>query len=318
MPDHYLAFWNLENLFDISTSPRRSDKLKRVLGSELRGWTTRVLNRKIHQLASVLTRMNQGKGPDILCVCEVENRYVMELLVDAVAALSRNYAIESHDMSDNRGIDVGFIYDANRFAAEGQWSHFIVKRHATRDLFQVNFRTRTGKLLILIGNHWPARSSGQYDSEPYRIIAGETLAYWHERIRELKGRHAAVVALGDFNDEPFNRSLMEYARAVKTGGQVTRARSAKFLNLMWDILGKGGFTYDYGGNLNLLDQFLVSGGLLTGKSGIRVLTETVDIIRFPGMTNANGIPIRFGRGENPNISGFSDHLPIGVHLRESE
>jgi len=39
MPKHHIAFWNLENLFDIQDSPRRSEKLQRTLGNELKGWT---------------------------------------------------------------------------------------------------------------------------------------------------------------------------------------------------------------------------------------------------------------------------------------
>lgn len=62
MPDYYVAFWNLENLFDINNSPRRSEKLQRTLKSELSKWTTPVLNRKIQQLASIIRQMNQGRG----------------------------------------------------------------------------------------------------------------------------------------------------------------------------------------------------------------------------------------------------------------
>ena len=36
---YQIAFWNLENLFDIENSPRRSDKLERTIGSYLHGWT---------------------------------------------------------------------------------------------------------------------------------------------------------------------------------------------------------------------------------------------------------------------------------------
>ncbi len=317
MPDYYVAFWNLENLFDIATSPRRSDKLKRVLKDQVKNWSASILNRKIKQLASVIIQMNHGAGPDILGVCEIENDYVMQKLVDALGSLSRNYAIAHHDMSDNRGIDVGFIYDADLFTPENQWSHFIVKRYATRDLFQVNFRTAAGRLLVLIGNHWPSRSGGQYGSEPYRIIAGETLAYWHQRIVELRGKDTAIVAMGDFNDEPFSRSLMEYALAMQARSQVTRARIPKFLNLMWDKMGEGRYTYYFSGRLNFLDQFLVSKGLVTGNSGMRVLPSTVEVVEFPGMTDAKGAPLKFGKGTSPSTAGYSDHLPIGMVVRES-
>jgi hypothetical protein len=75
--------------------------------------------------------MNGGLRPEILGVCEVENRYVMELLVQALAPLRCNYAVSHHDMSDQRGIDVEFIYDAGLLRAEELFSHFVMRRTAT-------------------------------------------------------------------------------------------------------------------------------------------------------------------------------------------
>ena len=188
MTDYYVAFWNLENLFDVNLSPRRTDKLQRTIGSELKGWTKRILDKKIKQLASVRKQMNPNKGPDLMGACEIENDFVLERLLSALNIPNRNYGIAHHNMSDKRGIDVGFIYDKALLKAEKQFSHFIVKRYATRDLFQVNFSTKLGRRLVVIGNHWPSRSAGQYESEPYRIVAAETIAYWHQRIREERGR----------------------------------------------------------------------------------------------------------------------------------
>lgn len=318
LTNYYIAFWNVENLFDIVDSPRRTDKLQRTLAGELAGWTTNVLNRKVHQLASIIQQMNQGLGPDILGVCEVENDYVLNLLLNRINIPGRNYNIEHHDMSDKRGIDVAFIYDQNHFTVIDQFSHFIVKRVATRELFQVNFRTSNNNVLVVIGNHWPSRMGGQYESEPYRIIAGETLAYFHQRIRENHGNNVAIMAMGDFNDEPFNRSIMKYALGEKIRAKVTRARSPKFLNLMWPLLGSGLGTHYYNNNPNILDQFLVSKGLLTGNSNISVNQTSMEIVRFPVMINTGTYPtpIRYGRGNTLNREGFSDHFPIAVQLRE--
>ena len=36
---YYIAWWNLENLFDEEDSPRRTEKLQRTIGSDLAGWT---------------------------------------------------------------------------------------------------------------------------------------------------------------------------------------------------------------------------------------------------------------------------------------
>ncbi|MAE65495.1 MAG: endonuclease/exonuclease/phosphatase [Phycisphaeraceae bacterium] len=325
MPEHYVSFWNVENLFDVRHAPDRSEKLQRAIGRELTGWTRAVLDRKISQLARVVRSMNDARGPDLLGVCEIENRRVLELLAGALSSLGRNYRIVHHDMSDRRGIDVAFIYDVDILQVETKdgkplcFSHYIQKRVATRDLFQVNFLTAQGNRLFVIGNHWPARLGGQYSSEPYRMMAGETLAYFHQRIREIHDdTHVAVLAMGDFNDEPLNRSLQEYAQAERVRSKVTRARSAKFLNVMWPLMGVGQGTHYYDNEPGMLDQFLASRGLVTGRNGIEVDVDSVEIVRHPDMVSSGTYPapIRFGRGASMNRDGYSDHFPIALRLHE--
>jgi hypothetical protein len=316
--EYRVAFWNLENLFDVENSPRRTEKLQRTVGNELAGWTAAVLDRKIHQLASVIRQMNQGRGPDVLGVCEVENQYVLDLLVDALHPLNRNYRVVHFDMSDARGIDVAFLYDGDLLRAAQSFSHYIIKRSATRDIVQINFRTvPDDRLLILIGNHWPSRSGGQYESEPYRVIAGETLSYFHQRIQEIYGVDTAVLAMGDFNDEPHDRSITNYACAERSRAKVTRARSPRFLNLMWGISGQRIGTHYYNNAPNVLDQFLASKGMLTGGSGFRVITDSAEVVRFPEMVSSGTypVPIRYGRKDGVNPDGFSDHFPIALTVR---
>jgi hypothetical protein len=320
MASYSVGFWNLENLFDIAQSPRRSDKLERTLRSELAGWTQAVLDLKLSKLASVITRMNGGLGPDLLGVCEVENRFVLEGLRDVINGIvpGRRYDIVHADTRDGRGIDVAFLYDPNVFTPIATFFHFIVKRSATRDIVQVNFQTSSGRLFVVVGNHWPSRSGGQYESEPFRLIAGETLGYFHERIREVHGPNTAVLAMGDFNDEPPDRSLAVHARSMRQRPKVTLAQSAAFLNLMWPIVGSGIGTHYFSNFANVLDQFLASRSLLTGAGGLEVQTDTVEVVRFADMmgTGAYPGPIRFGRGGDMNADGFSDHFPIAVRILE--
>jgi hypothetical protein len=322
MPTLYqLAFWNLENLFDIENSPRRDDKLQRAIGKDLQGWTQDRLDRKISRLASVIRRMNEGRGLDILGACEVENKYVLDLLVQAIAPLGRNYAVAHHDMSDHRGIDIGFIYDADLFSAEALFSHAVMRRTATRDILQVNFRTRSGRLFVVIGNHWPSRSGGELESACYRAIAGETLAYFHERILEVQGAETPVLAMGDFNDEPFSPSLVNYALSTRSRTKVINAEIPRFFNCMWPLLGQGEGTLYYDNSPNVLDQFLVNKNLLQEASAIRIQEDNVRIIRFSEMVNTGLYPHPMpfgGMGKPVNQNGFSDHFPIGITITETD
>lgn len=325
MPTQYhFAFWNLENLFDIEGSPRRDDKISRAIGDSIKGWTQALLGRKISQLSSVIRKMNNNHGPDLLGFCEVENRYVVDLLVQSLAPLGRNYQVIHHDSPDKRGIDVAFIYDGNLLEvpeplADNVFSHFVLRRTATRDILQVTFKTKAHQReLIVMGNHWPSRSGGQAESDAYRAMAGETLAYFHQRALEVKGDATPVIAMGDFNDEPFSASLADYALGLRLADLVAKGRNPYFLNLMWPMMGKGLGTLYFNGP-NLLDQFLINKNWLQPASFFKVKTDSATIIKFPEMMNKKGEPIPFGgMGKPVNQNGFSDHFPVEVVVNEAD
>lgn len=105
--------------------------------------------------------------------------------------------------------------------------------------------------------------------------------------------------MGDFNDEPFGRSLIQYALSERQRAKVVRARTGRLWNLMWPLLGQARGTHYYSNTANLFDQILVSGSLATGASGLRVVDGSASIEAFPEMTGAGEYPgpIRYGRGE---------------------
>lgn len=351
MNEYFVAWWNVENLFARVDDPDRHPWLQRYLGRELAGWTDELLNRKLEQLGSVIRRMNDGQGPDLLGVCEVENEAVLRRLLEAVDLPHRQYDVVHHNSGDKRGIDVAFIFDSQRFAIDPNeiFHHIIQKRTATRDLLQVNFYTKPeNNLLICIGNHWPSRVGGMLESEPYRMLAGETLSYWMTRIHEIfaeryveQGKASSiseavpppVLVMGDFNDEPFNRALTHYALGERVERKVKsrRSRNPYLLNLMWPLMGSGHRTHVFDGNPNMLDQFLVNRGMLDADSPIELARITISgqhvpyvgIVKFEDMITGSGsdagTPRRFGRPAKPSQfdpDGFSDHFPIAIKVLE--
>lgn len=340
MQDYFVAFWNLENLFAPEGFPAREPWIAEKNEKDLEGWTQVLFDRKIDQLASIIVQMNNGRGPDLLGVCEVENRYALEALSDRLDALlpGRNYSIVHADSTkDKRGIDTAFVFDKNRLVIiETEiFSHFVMRRTGTRDITQCTFVTNSGNHLVALANHWPSRSGGAVESAGYRMTAGETLGYWHERIREERDENAAVIAMGDMNDEPSDSSVMVHANSRRERDDVEGSRSAMFYNLSWNLLRQTVTTQDgrqrtlygtyyYGGDANLFDQILVSRALLNGPGPFRVLEETVRIEAFPEMTSnsKNRGAIRFGlskgnAAENVDTDGFLDHFPVSVVVREA-
>lgn len=332
MTKHFIAWWNLENLFDVEDAPDRIPWLQKTLGKYLKGWNAEVLANKIRNLSSIVAKLNNSNGPDIIGFCELENKRVVQMLAESVSAsTSRTYEVVHVEMNDQRGIDIAFMYDKALYEPEAEiFSHQIMKRTGTRDLLQVNFTIKqNGKKLFLIGNHWPSRSGGQYENEPFRIMVAENLSYWVERIMELRGENEAIIVMGDLNDEPFNRSVSEYALGVADVNIIENAArpvlpstvpKPYLFNLMYPFLGQNRATFVYNNQKNLLDQFLVSRGLVL-KAGAFKISE-VNIVDFlPGLVKGEyKRPVSFGAPSQGrggyNAGGFSDHLPIYLVLDE--
>ncbi|TVQ19052.1 MAG: endonuclease [Spirochaetaceae bacterium] len=344
--EYRVAFWNLENLFAPEGHPGREPWIARAVARDLAGWTPRLFERKADQLAVGIASIGatQGgqpedaAGPDLLGFCEVENRYAVDALLSALShrVPGRDYrAVHVDATRDRRGIDTGFIYDASRLdpIPTELFSHFVMRRTGTRDITQQTFTTRSGNQIVAFANHWPSRSGGHHESSGFRATAGETLGYWHERVREQKGRDVAVVAIGDFNDDPGDASLCVHARATRERDDVEGATSARFYNVSWNYLrqratsasGRERTLYGtlyFRGNGHVLDQILVSRGLLTGSGPLRVLEHSARIEAPAAMVHRskNHGPIRFGlpRGKPASVDpdGFSDHFPVSVVVEE--
>ncbi|MGI8335904.1 endonuclease/exonuclease/phosphatase family protein [Actinomadura scrupuli] len=322
---YYVAWWNLENLFDEENSPRRTEKVRRVIKDDIAGWTPQLRDRKISQLASVIAQMNDGSGPDLLGVCEVENRFVLDLLVDVLhdRLPDRRYGIVHADTEDARGIDVAFIYDTDLLEAPADevFFHVVMRRNATREIVQVNFRTSRGRTWTVFGNHWPSRSGGAFESAGYRDIAGETLAFFHERALQEHGEDTPALAMGDFNDEPFDTSLVVHALSTRQRRRVIEADTPRFWNLMWPAAGGPDGTFYFSNEPNQLDQFLANKNMAREDSPIAVQADTVEILRFPGTSDPGTYPkpVPFGgMGKEIDQNGFSDHFPIGMRVTEAD
>jgi hypothetical protein len=154
------------------------------------------------------------------------------------------------------------------------------------------------------------------DGTSTRPATDSASALQKKRRHEEQGKDAAVVVLGDFNDEPFSRSITEYALAPPDAARVGSARSQNsyLLNLMWPIVASGHGTHFYDG-WNTLDQIMVSRGIVTGTGGWKVRGEAkVEATTIMG-SGANQAPKRFGiKPKERDTDGFSEHFPVSIVL----
>ncbi len=73
-----VAFYNLENLFDTIDGENNDADF---LPDGKNQWTPDKYKQKLHNMAYAISQIGSKRGPDILGVCEIENRGVLEDLL---------------------------------------------------------------------------------------------------------------------------------------------------------------------------------------------------------------------------------------------
>ena len=96
---------------------------------------------------------------------EVENKAVIQDLINTGNLKNGNYGISHFDSPDARGIDVALIYRKDFFKVLNEKSHFLElynfnsgKPYYSRDQLVVDGLLE-GERMFFIVNHWPSRSA---------------------------------------------------------------------------------------------------------------------------------------------------------------
>ena len=91
---HTVAFYNLENLFDTINDPTKNDEASPIMEMKIK--TGDIYKRKVHNMARVIADVgyeSSHNAPAILGVSEVENRDVLEDVVNDPLLLEKDYGI---------------------------------------------------------------------------------------------------------------------------------------------------------------------------------------------------------------------------------
>lgn len=305
-----VVFYNVENLFDTVDDTTVWDD--HFLPDSLKQWTDERYDKKLSDLAKVLTAISEDDLPEIIGVCEVENRQVVEDLFKTDSLSKRKYEVIHEQSPDFRGIDVALAYDSD-LMSELQHENIRVAfsfepETTTRDILYAKLLS-CGDTLHVFVNHWPSRRGGQERSEPKRLKAATVLRTKIDSIL-LKDKTAKVIAMGDFNDYPNNTSMTEVMNCEPGADQM-------LTNMTYRFHADGIGTYNYRGEWGMLDQFIVSDGLLYSAKGCATSDSAVVVFKEDWMLYfpESGSPSPSKTYGGPNYyGGYSDHLPIRMTL----
>lgn len=311
----FVAFWNTQNLFDTVDDPGINDE--DFLPEGEMQWNEDRLDKKMYNLARIIRMMNNGNGPDILGVCEVENQEVLELMILKYLS-DLNYKITYLESPDNRGIDNGLIFKSDKFTLLNLQADTVHLSDGwpTRLIFGVNLLTNENEKISVFVNHWPSRSGGQMESEPKRIAAAQTLRNAVDRIFN-KEPDAKIFMIGDFNDDPVNTSLLETLKAhpIKCDSLPTDFEmnpEGELFNLSYQSFEDGEGSFKYRDTWNMLDQIIVSSSILTGNA-LKYVCNSFEVFKPKQIVTQTGqyqgtpYPTYGGR---KYLGGYSDHFPV--------
>lgn len=318
-----IAFYNLENLFDTINDPDLNDEASPIM--EMKGNRSEVYFQKVNNMAKVISEIGVKEAkmpPTIIGVAEIENKQVLEDLINTEYLKKYDYGIIHYNSHDKRGIDVALLYRKQYFTPTMHKSYDIKlydagNRVYTRDQLLVS-GLLDGEMVHFIVNHWPSRSSGEAKSRPLRMGAAK---YNLEMIDSLQKMYDSpkIISMGDLNDDPNNASLK---KVLKATGVKNEVKEGGIYNPMEDLFRRGYSTLGYRDNINLFDQIFMTSPLLANDKDYSTWKfYQANIFNPSYLTQSSGqykgYPYR-SWGYEGFTGGYSDHYPVYIYLIREE
>lgn len=314
-PNVSFMTFNVYNLFDTDDDPGKNDEEYMPLGSPEKkrcqgrykqkclekDWTEKALKHHLKNLGAAIRTVNNGKGPDILVLQEVENRKVLERLrVERLLDLGYKPSVLIEG-EDQRGIDVGLI---TRFEVVSQKLHNIRfpwdKDLRTRGILQVTLKLPNGQPLTVLGTHF----SSQGKDFEYRLHLFKRM----QEIRNALPDSHLVIAAGDFNTiENEFEYLRKYELADWQIAHTTQCPECP----------EGTYYYRSGKEWNFLDMILVAKDIQpfavnAGHWQIKPGSVRVENTHPEQVEKTKiGSPRKFSE---KRLTGVSDHWPLAMDL----
>lgn len=307
MKNNYaLVFYNVENLFDTIDDPITNDN--EFLPNAKKHWSTRKYKRKLKNIASVIHRIHSDTNhiPFIVGLAEVENRSVLQDLINQDELRDYNFDYVHFDSRDARGIDVSLLFNkslieillSKTFPIDIQQNDLS---EPTRDILCVKGLFHNNPIHVLV-NHWPSRREGVKETAFKRLHLSQKLNSIVKTIYEEDSK-ANIIVMGDFNDNPRNDSLQNLVLNNNLFNPFTKLWS-------WNS-----GTLIHKRKWFLFDQILLSKNFKTSHffkfSSAAIFNPSFIQVQ---KGKFKGTPKRSYAGDK-HLAGYSDHFPVYVSMK---
>lgn len=312
--------FNVQNLFDNTHDDRKNDHtflpLSQKSGDDVKrqcgylhgknkreclslNWSDAVLKTKLERVAATIQQINNGAGPDILLLQEVENYGILERL-NKEFLLPSNYQIIHFESKDRRGIDVAVLTRLKQSELPKYHEIPFKKGFDTRGILECTFYLPNHDELTLFVMHLPAQMAPiVYRQKSMRFVTMLAQRLPKERL---------VIAGGDTNISSREEKDSEILK--------------KFAEPFWKVshkIGckncKGTFFFGRDQSWSFFDMFFFSGNLVDGPSHWRVNRSSIRLAnQLPFQSTGEKTPQPY---DPPEFKGVSDHFPLYAEIEKS-
>jgi endonuclease/exonuclease/phosphatase family metal-dependent hydrolase len=305
-----IAFYNLENLFDI----RNNDQIieEDLIPKGIKKWTLKRYGKKIKNLGLAISRIGEKLNhypPVLVGLSEVENEHVLMDLIATESLSKSGYSYLHFNSPDERGIDTALLYRENYFtlirteAIPLKVFSLEGEVYRTRDILYV-CGCLNGEEVHLFINHWPSRRDGAAATAYKRIRAADTIKEYMTKLEKMH-LNPKYIVMGDFNDDPSSESVKNLVT------------SKQLYNPMEKMHTPFRGSVQYRRRWNLFDQIIVSHNFCNYEKGTHSFTHA-NIFDEPFLKESKGkykgSPLRTFVGSRYK-GGYSDHFPVYIQFK---
>ena len=324
LPAVTIMTFNVENLFDNIDDPGKNDATYLPIEAKQSerhkaacndievekwrneclylDWNDATIDYKLKVVADAILQANDGRGPDIVVLQEVENISMLQRLGERLPDSDYLPPILIEG-DDRRGIDVAFLSRlpllSEPVLREASFDAFPDRAGDTRDVLEASFRLPDGAVLTGFAVHFPA---------PFHPTGMREAAYEHlNQLRDALPDDHHVFAAGDFNttsSEDDEQNILE--RFVRPHWQIAHEFGCESC--------RGTQYYAPNDSWSYLDMILFSPAR-GAETTWRIRADSAWIgNRTEAQVSLSGTPERFNAAE---LRGVSDHWPLVVTIESN-
>jgi hypothetical protein len=316
IPDQItILYYNTDHFFDTTDDPGSADD--KYLPGSIRAWDENRYKEKVSAIADYITSAGGLKQPDIIGLCGIENRKVINDIIAERRLRRADYSVHITDTDGTNAAlvvnnelvtvdDMRMIYIDSTFTSMNSGFDYIIL-YVRADIKGL------GRCHFFI-NDWPGFQNNTRSPENMRIGAAIALRKNIDEILNFE-RNAKIIIMGTFYDEPTNRSLLTALNATNKRKNLTHR---DLYNLFYDahnINNQG--TCILNNTWQMWDQIIVSSSLLNKQGDYYIEPGAGMIYLSEDIKEENSKLVSTYRGDE-YTGGISSHLPVYCIIRKSE